>query len=1044
MGTFHDAFISYGRADSKGFAQKLNDRLLALGYDVWFDFEDIPLGVDFQNQIDKGIEQTHTFLFIISPHSVNSPYCAKELALALHFKKRIIPLMHVETINYETWQARHPQETKTDWARYQAAGLHSSYPNLHPDIGKINWIFCREAQDDFEQAFQGLVSILERQKDYVHQHTYWLERALLWERYQRQNAYLLVDEERHQASQWLATRFLQAQPPCEPSLLHIELIAESTQHADNGMTHVFLSYAQENHAFKDATRQRLLREGSTVWTNLTDIHSGINFKTAIAQGIEEADNFVFLLSPESIQSAFCLQELDWALSLNKRLIPVLIAEVDWQQVPHRLRAVQSIHYQADLSELIKVLRQDAPYYRQHKRLLIKALKWERQQQNPNILLRGQELSQSLAWRQVAQIHPHHPPTASQLAFLQASADQPPQQTLGAFICHASADLDFARKLNDTLQIQGKSTWFAGDDLAQTDDGSPARSQSEANAQEAEAALAQAENVLFVASKVSLASSLCLNWLATAAQLKKRIILVVYRAIGSEALPDPLQGVPIVNFRQHEGDFLVNFGELFRLIESHPVHVKTHTRLLVKAQEWEQANQDDSLLLRGTDLAASQTWLQQAGHKMPAVTTLQQTYIQASQALLSRRIKLRSALLMGGLATLVTGIVRLLGGLQPLELGAYDAFLRLKPSEAQDQRLLMVLVDESSGGRLRGEFAPGLGTIADPALVKVLDNLRQHQPRLVALDFYRDFSTQPDLAQRFQGLESVIGICKGSGVSDQRMRSQGVPKPAEIPIERIGFVDFLNDGNRMLRRQYLMKQADAEFCPTRTSLSLLLAQQFLATENQAWVSPWDEQGNFVQEMRLGTRLIPQLWGDGSGYRDRNAQLGGYQILLNFRTHQGDPNAFATVVTLESVLDNQVAPDLIRDRIVLIGYTDPTDRNADQWNTPYGPMPGVMLQGQMTSQLIAAVLDNRPLIWWWPMAGEMIWILGWASASAVSLWAARPGWSVAISIGNGVVLVGSCYLIWLWASGWVPLMPAMVAIILSSGSVGWLTWRIRNPK
>ena len=57
MPTFQNAFISYGRADSKAFAAKLNDRLMAAGLTVWFDFEDIPLGVDYQKQIDDGIDQ---------------------------------------------------------------------------------------------------------------------------------------------------------------------------------------------------------------------------------------------------------------------------------------------------------------------------------------------------------------------------------------------------------------------------------------------------------------------------------------------------------------------------------------------------------------------------------------------------------------------------------------------------------------------------------------------------------------------------------------------------------------------------------------------------------------------------------------------------------------------------------------------------------------------------------------------------------------------------------------------------------------------------
>ena len=74
MNSTQDAFISYGRADSKAFAAKLNDHLLAEDLNIWFDFDDIPLGVDYQNQIDDGIEKANNFLFIISPHSVNSVY----------------------------------------------------------------------------------------------------------------------------------------------------------------------------------------------------------------------------------------------------------------------------------------------------------------------------------------------------------------------------------------------------------------------------------------------------------------------------------------------------------------------------------------------------------------------------------------------------------------------------------------------------------------------------------------------------------------------------------------------------------------------------------------------------------------------------------------------------------------------------------------------------------------------------------------------------------------------------------------------------------
>ena len=142
MNQLQDAFISYGRADSKAFAKKLNDRLVEQGLGVWFDFDDIPLGVDYQNQIDDGIETADNFLFVIAPHSINSPYCRLEVELALKRNKRIIPLLHVEQIDREIWQQRFPKGTDAEWEAYTTAGKHSSFPNMHPEIGKINCL-CR-------------------------------------------------------------------------------------------------------------------------------------------------------------------------------------------------------------------------------------------------------------------------------------------------------------------------------------------------------------------------------------------------------------------------------------------------------------------------------------------------------------------------------------------------------------------------------------------------------------------------------------------------------------------------------------------------------------------------------------------------------------------------------------------------------------------------------------------------------------------------------------------------------------------------------------
>jgi CHASE2 domain-containing sensor protein len=81
---------------------------------------------------------------------------------------------------------------------------------------------------------------------------------------------------------------------------------------------------------------------------------------------------------------------------------------------------------------------------------------------------------------------------------------------------------------------------------------------------------------------------------------------------------------------------------------------------------------------------------------------------------------------------------------------------------------------------------------------------------------------------------------------------------------------------------------------------------------------------------------------------------------------------------------VSAKKIQDRIVIIGYTDAADRNADHWHSPYGDMPGAIVQAQIVSQIISAVLDKRPLIWWMPIWGEILWIFGWSTVGGLSVW------------------------------------------------------------
>jgi hypothetical protein len=104
-------FISYSRTDSD-LARKINDALQFQGKTTWFDQESIAAGTDFQQEIYRGIENSDNFLFIISPSSVNSPYCGDEVEYAQQLNKRFVTILYRD-VNLE---------------------------NLHPALAKVQWI----------------------------------------------------------------------------------------------------------------------------------------------------------------------------------------------------------------------------------------------------------------------------------------------------------------------------------------------------------------------------------------------------------------------------------------------------------------------------------------------------------------------------------------------------------------------------------------------------------------------------------------------------------------------------------------------------------------------------------------------------------------------------------------------------------------------------------------------------------------------------------------------------------------------------------------
>jgi TIR domain len=70
-------------SDDKDFARKLATDLVTEGYRVWFDEWEIMVGDSLYEKIQAALKSSNWFIVVLSPSSVNSNWCKRELHNAL-------------------------------------------------------------------------------------------------------------------------------------------------------------------------------------------------------------------------------------------------------------------------------------------------------------------------------------------------------------------------------------------------------------------------------------------------------------------------------------------------------------------------------------------------------------------------------------------------------------------------------------------------------------------------------------------------------------------------------------------------------------------------------------------------------------------------------------------------------------------------------------------------------------------------------------------------------------------------------------------------
>lgn len=194
------------------------------------------------------------------------------------------------------------------------------------------------------------------------------------------------------------------------------------------MPDAYLSFALQDLEFTQRLRYALVTAGRDALMINVEIGTmaGNFWRSEISDGIHASNKFIFVISPDSLSSQSCLEELAQAVSVNKPIIPLLRRQADVNAMPRAIAERNWIIFENDstfdrsFSQLLSALDTDLDWVATHSRLSVRAREWVENGSDRSYLLRGTNLRAAERWLADSGNHPEAPPTNMQVQYINAS------------------------------------------------------------------------------------------------------------------------------------------------------------------------------------------------------------------------------------------------------------------------------------------------------------------------------------------------------------------------------------------------------------------------------------------------------------------------------------------------------------------------------------------------------------------------------------------------------------------------------------------------
>lgn len=167
---------------------------------------------------------------------------------------------------------------------------------------------------------------------------------------------------------------------------------------------VFVHYSSADIEFADWLVAELTKLGYLTLSDRRDIE--INHEVWIERLqdlVLDCDAIVFVVSPHSIRSDISSWVIDEAKGLGKRIVPLVLDPTVASSIPKQLAGLEAVPFYSNtdasdaMDSLAHVLDSNSSWSRQHTHIGQLAHRWINHSRDPDYLLRGRALDESLAW-----------------------------------------------------------------------------------------------------------------------------------------------------------------------------------------------------------------------------------------------------------------------------------------------------------------------------------------------------------------------------------------------------------------------------------------------------------------------------------------------------------------------------------------------------------------------------------------------------------------------------------------------------------------------